>query len=67
MFGKIPGMTHVAVRVDSGSTSIPADSFTVNRDELILYYSRNTSWPVKLFFSLRPVTKDCFIVEKRNN
>lgn len=60
-----PGVAHVTVGVYSGSACVPADISPIKWHKVFLDRSRDTSWLVRLFLSLSPVTKDSCIVEYR--
>lgn len=60
-----PGVAHVAVGVYGGPACVPADISSIEGHKVFLHRLRRTSWLVRLFLSLRPVTKDSCIVEYR--
>lgn len=61
----VPGMSHVAVRIDGGSTGVPADVVSLTGKEFFLKVRVGvTSSLVRLFLSLRPVVKVWFMVRK---
>ena len=57
----VPGVAHVAVRIDGGPAGVPLDGVAVQGDELFLGYIGDTNSLVRLFLSLRPVAKGLFM------